>query len=169
VITEPGAKAPPADILVTKTPGVALVTLAADCVPVLLHDAVTGAVGAAHIGREGLFDGAVDNAVAAIADLRGNWGELDKVTAVIGPAICGRCYEVPPLMREQVASRHASAFATTKWGTPSVDMPRAIETRMSELGVTVVRIARCTFEDPALFSHRMDGVTGRQAGVIVCA
>ena len=168
VIDSPGGKAPEADILVSVTPGVALVTLAADCVPVLMHDPKTGAVAAAHIGRQGLYDGAVDNAVAAIADIRGEWGALGTVTAVIGPAICGRCYEVPPLMREQVASRHAAAFATTKWGTPSLDLPRAIEARMSELGVTVVRIARCTFEDPDLFSRRMHGETGRQAGVVVC-
>src|SRR5688572_12186145 len=43
-ITGPGATAPPADILITTVPGVALATLAADCVPILVHDPVSGAV-----------------------------------------------------------------------------------------------------------------------------
>ncbi len=167
-ITEPGQAAPPADILLTTVPGVALATLAADCVPVLIHDPVTGAVAAAHIGRMGLHGGAVDNLVAAIADLRGTWKDLRIITAVIGPAICGKCYEVPEAMRAEIAHRHPAAFSTTKWGTPALDLPRAVEARMAELGLTVVKHARCTFEDPQLFSHRMDGVTGRQSGVIVC-
>lgn len=167
-IDTPGQEAPAADILVTATPGVALAALAADCVPVLVHDELMGAVAAAHIGRLGLFAGAVDNTLAAIADVRGKWGDLRSITAVIGPAICGRCYEVPAQMRAEVAERHPAAFATTKWGTPSLDLPRAVEARFGELGANVVRIARCTFEDPDLFSHRMVGVTGRQAAVIVC-
>lgn len=167
-IAAPGDVAPEADILLTTTPGVALAALAADCVPVIVHDATTGAVAVAHIGREGLFGGAVDNTLAAIADVRGTWGDLRSVTAVIGPAICGKCYEVPEAMRKHVAERHPAAFATTKWGTPSLDFPRAVEARFGELGANVIRHARCTFEDPDLFSHRMDGVTGRQAAVVVC-
>lgn len=167
-ISTPGETAPQADILITTTPGVALAALAADCVPVIVHDAVTGAVAVAHIGREGLFGGAVDNTLAAIADVRGTWGDVRSVTAVIGPAICGRCYEVPEAMRKHVSERHPAAFATTKWGTPALDLPRAVEARFGELGATIVRHARCTFEDPDLFSHRMDGVTGRQAAVVVC-
>ncbi len=167
-IAKPGTKAPVADILLTTEPGVALVTLAADCVPILAHDPVSGAVAAAHIGRMGLYGGAVDNLVAALADVRGAWKDMRSITAVIGPAICGKCYEVPEAMRTEVSERHPAAFATTKWGTPALDLPRAVEARMAELGVTVVRLAHCTFEDPNLFSHRMDGVTGRQGGVIVC-
>jgi YfiH family protein len=167
-IAAAGDIAPEADILITSTPGVALAALAADCVPVIVHDGLTGAVAVAHIGREGLFAGAVDNTLAAIADVRGTWGDLRSVTAVIGPAICGRCYEVPEAMRKRVAERHPAAFATTKWGTPALDLPRAVEARFGELGASIVRHARCTFEDPDLFSHRMDGTTGRQAAVVVC-
>lgn len=167
-IDTPGEEAPEADILVTTTPGVALAALAADCVPVIVHDPVTGAVAVAHIGRQGLWAGAVDNTLAAIADVRGSWGDVRSITVVIGPAICGRCYEVPAKMRSEISARHPAAFATTKWGTPSLDLPRAVEARFGELGASIVRHARCTFEDPDLFSHRMDGVTGRQAAVVVC-
>lgn len=167
-VEDPQAPVPEADILITTVPGVALAALAADCVPVLFHDATTGAVGAAHIGRRGLYAGAVDNAVAAIADVRGAWRDLNGMSAAIGPAICGKCYEVPAEMRAEMSERHPTAFATTRWGTPAIDLPRAIETRLGELGVDVARHSQCTFEDPNLFSHRMHGDTGRQAGVIVC-
>lgn len=168
-ITTPGEEAPEADILVTSTPGVALAALAADCVPVVAHDERTGAVAVAHIGRKGLYGGAVDNTLVAIADIRGSWGDLRSITVAIGPAICGTCYEVPATMRAEVSARHPAAFAATKWGTPSLDLPRAVEARFGELGATIIRHSRCTFEDPELFSHRMDGVTGRQAAVVVCA
>lgn len=167
-VSEPGSVPPPADVLVTTTPGVALGAIAADCVPVLMHDEASGAVAAAHVGRQGLFHGTLDAAVAALLDIRGGWRTLGKMHASIGPSICGRCYEVPADMRDHVASRHPIARSTTSWGTPALDLPRAAEARLAQLGFTqIVRHGACTFEDHQWFSHRRDGVTGRHAGVIV--
>ncbi|WP_062076424.1 peptidoglycan editing factor PgeF [Demequina globuliformis] len=167
-VTEVGAEPPPADVLISTTPGVALGAIAADCVPVLIHDAASGAVAAIHAGRPGVYAGAIDAAMAALIDVRGRAAASDTLSASIGPAICGRCYEVPHDLREQVSARHRAAFSTTSWGTPALDLPRAVETRLGELGVTaIVRVPLCTREDESLFSHRRDGVTGRHAGVIV--
>lgn len=167
-VTEPGQQPPPADVLITTTPGVALGTIAADCVPVLLHDQASGAVLAIHAGRPGVYAGAIDAAMATLIDLRGRGTSRDVVSAAIGPAVCGRCYEVPEQMRAEVSERHRSAFSTTSWRTPALDLPRAIEARLGELGVrTIVRVPACTREDPRFFSHRRDGLTGRFAGVIV--
>lgn len=160
---------PAADVLVTTEPGLALAAIGADCVPLLLHDGATGAVAAAHIGRAGLWAGAVDAAVAALLDLRPSRSPTRTISASIGPAICGRCYEVPADLRREVAERHPSATSTTSWGTPALDIPQAVETRLTEIGVgQIVRLRACTFEDPSYFSHRRDGVTGRQCGVVVC-
>ncbi|MDN4477110.1 peptidoglycan editing factor PgeF [Demequina sp. SYSU T00039] len=160
----------PADVLVTRVPGLAIAAIAADCVPVLMHDELTGAVAAVHAGREGLYLGAIDAAVAALLDLGPARREPGTLRAAIGPAICGRCYEVPGEMQARVAGRHPTARAMTRTGTPSLDLPRAIETRLGELGFReVIRRPECTREEPGLFSHRRDGVTGRIAGVIVCA
>lgn len=168
-VTAPGQAPPPADALVTTTPGVALVAIAADCVPVLMHDRASGAVAAVHVGREGLYAGVLDAAVAAILDKRGGWKAAGAMDASIGPAICGRCYEVPAAMRDAVGARHPIAVATTSWGTPSLDLPRAVESRLGQLGFDqIVHHRACTLEDPGLFSHRRDGITGRIAGVIVC-
>jgi len=160
---------PVADVLITRTPGLAVAVLVADCVPVLLHDEATGAVAAIHAGRVGLYRGVIDAAVAALVDVRGGWGVPGRMSAAIGPAICGRCYEVPPAMRTLVATRHPSAFGTTSWGTASLDLPRAVETRLGELGFAeVVRHRLCTLEDEQYFSHRRAAPTGRFAGVVVC-
>lgn len=167
-VTSPGEEPGPGDILVTRVPGVALAAIAADCLPILLHDTASGAVAAVHAGREGVRRGAIDAAVAALLDLRGPRARGD-FSASIGPGICGRCYEVPAAMREEVAARHPAARAVTRAGSPALDLARAAEVRLGELGFsTVVRHRSCTAEDPRLFSHRRDGVTGRQAGVVVC-
>ena len=160
---------PQADILITDVPGVALATIAADCVPLLLHDARTGAVAAAHIGRAGLWEGAVDAAIAALLDLRARKASRALISASVGPAICGRCYEVPTGMRFEVGERHPSAVSTTRWATPALDIPRAVETRLGELGVgSIIRQRFCTFEDTSFYSARREGVTGRHCGVVVC-
>lgn len=167
-IEAPTASAPGADVLVTTTPGVALGAIAADCLPILLHDAATDAVAAVHVGRPGLFAGTIDAAWAALLDARPRRTRSPSIRAAIGPAICGRCYEVPADLRDQVAARHPVARSTTSWGTPSLDLGRAAEARLAELGaLDIVRIPVCTREDDRLFSYRRDGVTGRHAGVIV--
>jgi YfiH family protein len=168
-VVDPSAPVPPADILVTDVPGIALAAIAADCVPLLMHDAITGAVAAAHIGRLGLWEGAVDATVAALLNLRTERAPTRELSASLGPSICGRCYEVPVELRYIVAERHPAATSSTRWGTPAIDIPQAVETRLAELGVgQIVRHRLCTFEETTYFSHRREGVTGRQCGVVVC-
>jgi len=164
-----GREPPVADVLITDVPGLALATLAADCVPLLIHDGLSGVVAAVHIGREGLRRGVVDAAVAALVDMRGGWHFQESLTASIGPSICGQCYEVSREIRATTAAFHPTAMATTRWGSPSLDLPRAVSGRLVELGFrNVMRHRFCTFEEPALFSYRRDQVTGRQAGIVVC-
>jgi YfiH family protein len=165
-----GREPPVADVLITTVKGLGLATLAADCIPLLAHDAASGAVMAAHVGREGLRKGVVDAAVVAIAETRHHWSRPESVTFSIGPCICGTCYEVSGQVRDQVSRRHPMAVSTTRWGTPALDLPRAVAGRLAQLGFTrIVRENVCTLEDARLFSHRRDGTTGRHAGVIVCA
>lgn len=164
-----GREAPTADVLVTSVQGLGLATLAADCVPLLIHDGISGAVAAAHVGREGLRKGVLDAAIAALGDMgKGSVGH-DAITASIGPAICGQCYEVSADVQARLAGLHPAAIAKTSWVTPSLDLPRAVEVRLAQLGVGhVIRSSACTFEDESLFSYRRDHVTGRHSGVVVC-
>lgn len=157
------APTPVADAQVTATPGVGLAVLTADCVPVLLADR-TGRIGVAHAGRRGVQAGVVGAVVAA---MRGLGSAADELSALVGPAICGACYEVPEVMRTAVAGPLPEAWAVTRAGTPSLDLPAAVEAQLRAAGVGAVeRIDVCTAETPSLYSHRRDGRTGRMAGVV---
>ena len=84
---------PQCDALVTRSKGVALAAMAADCMPVTFTS--DGVVGIAHVGRVGLVKGIAQRTVETMLGLGAG-----KITAIIGPSICARCYEVSPDMYE---------------------------------------------------------------------
>ncbi|MEI6869704.1 MAG: laccase domain-containing protein, partial [Actinomycetota bacterium] len=88
------------------------------------------------------------------------------IEAIIGPAICGKCYEVSQEIFDQVVALHPAAAAQTPSGTPSLDLPAALRAVLLTEEVSVIDESRCTVENPDLFSYRRDSVTGRQAGII---
>ncbi|MFI6643792.1 peptidoglycan editing factor PgeF [Streptomyces sp. NPDC050504] len=155
---------PAADAVVTARRGLALAVLTADCVPVLLADPVAGVVGAAHAGRPGMVDGVVPAAVAAMAELG---AEPSRIVARTGPAVCGRCYEVPQEMRAEVAVTEPAAFSETSWGTPAVDVAAGVHAQLEALGVRDRRASDvCTLESGDHYSYRRDRTTGRLAGYV---
>ncbi|RBY89196.1 peptidoglycan editing factor PgeF [Blastococcus sp. TBT05-19] len=155
---------PDTDALVTATPGLVLGVLAADCVPVLLADHDTGVVAAVHAGREGVRKGVVPATLSAMASLG---AKARHVTALLGPAVCGECYEVPEEMQTDVARVAPAAAVRTRAGTPGLDLRAGIAEILRRAGIPeVVQDPRCTAEDPTLYSHRREGVTGRQAGLV---
>ncbi|WP_329520147.1 peptidoglycan editing factor PgeF [Spirillospora sp. NBC_01491] len=157
-----GAEIPPVDAIVTTVPGLVLAVLVADCAPVLLADPVAGVVGAAHSGRPGTAAGVVPALLKLMCE---HGADPARVAAAIGPAACGGCYEVPAGMRDEVAAAVPAAHATTRKGTPGLDLRAGIAGQLAGGGVTDVRIdPRCTIETPGLFSYRRDGRTGRFAG-----
>ena len=152
------------DGIVTDAPGVALGVLAADCVPILAGDARTGVIGAAHAGRRGAAGGIAVRLVSAMADLG---AAAADITVWLGPAICGRCYEVPADMRDEVERTLSGSACRTDRDTPGLDLRAGLRRQLSALGVQRVNVdTRCTHTDPDLFSHRRGAPTGRQAGVI---
>ena len=155
---------PDTDALVTRTPGLVLCVLVADCVPVLLADHETGVVAAVHAGREGVRRGVLPATLSAMASLG---ARARHVTALLGPAVCGACYEVPPVMQAEVAAVAPAAAVPTRRGTTGLDLRAGVADILRKAGIPeVVQDPRCTVEDPLLFSHRRDGVTGRQAGLV---
>jgi len=155
---------PHTDGLVTATAGLGLVVLVADCTPVLLADDAAGVVAAVHAGRRGLAGAIVVRAVEAMAELGAH---PERLTAWLGPAVCGGCYEVPAALRDEVDAAAPGSAATTRAGTPAVDIRTGLERQLREAGVRDVTVDEaCTMEDPAYFSYRRDRVTGRFAGVV---
>ncbi|WP_183101433.1 polyphenol oxidase family protein, partial [Nocardioides pelophilus] len=135
---------------------------AADCVPVLLADAEVGVIGAAHAGRLGVVRGVVPATVARMRELG-----ADRITAWVGPRICGGCYEVPPAMQEEVVAIEPATRATTSWGTPALDLGAGVIAQLGRAGVRVEDVGRCTRESADLYSFRRDAQqAGRLAAVI---
>ncbi|MBK3636826.1 peptidoglycan editing factor PgeF [Streptomyces sp. MBT97] len=155
---------PPVDGVVTATRGLALAVLTADCVPVLLADPVAGVVAAAHAGRPGMVKGIVPAAIDAMESLG---ADPARIVARTGPAVCGRCYEVPEAMRAEVAAVEPAAHADTSWGTPAVDVIAGVHAQLDRLGVhDRERSPVCTRESKDHFSYRRDRSTGRLAGYV---
>ncbi|MEV7792480.1 peptidoglycan editing factor PgeF [Streptomyces sp. NPDC087512] len=155
---------PRVDAVVTAERGLALAVLTADCVPVLLADPVAGVAAAAHAGRPGLVAGVVPAAVRAMTELG---ADPARIVARTGPAVCGRCYEVPEDMRAEVAAVEPAARAVTSWGTPAVDVSAGVHAQLERLGVCDrAQSPVCTRESKDHFSYRRDRTTGRLAGYV---
>ena len=155
---------PEVDALVTTTSGLGLVVLAADCLPVLLADAGAGVVAAAHAGRQGLLGGVLQATLAAMRELGATPG---GTTAVLGPAACGACYEVPQDMADDAERRLPGSRGTTRRGTASVDLAAGARAVLQAAGVgSVGQVGGCTLEQPERwFSYRRDRTTGRHGGL----
>ncbi|MGW1894823.1 peptidoglycan editing factor PgeF [Streptomyces sp. NPDC002004] len=155
---------PEVDAVATGRRGLALAVLTADCTPVLLADPVAGVVGAAHAGRPGMVAGVVPAAVEAMVRLG---AEPARIVARTGPAVCGRCYEVPETMRADVAAVEPTAHAETSWGTPAVDVTAGVHAQLERLGVRDREQSPvCTRESDNHFSYRRDRTTGRLASYV---
>ncbi|WP_333768237.1 peptidoglycan editing factor PgeF [Streptomyces sp. IBSBF 2435] len=166
LVCEPwgAAPVPDADAMVTTRRDLTLGVLTADCVPVLLADPAAGVAAAAHAGRPGMTAGI---ATAVIETMITQGADPSRTTAVLGPSICGKCYEVPAVMRDEVAAVEPAAYAETSWGTPAVDVAAGVRAQLLRAGVRAVQgPAACTLESADHFSYRRDGATGRLAGYV---
>jgi YfiH family protein len=152
------------DALVTTTPRLALAVVTADCVPVLMGDARAGVVAAVHAGRVGAQNGVVARTVEAM--LRAG-AHAEDISALLGPAVSGRNYEVPEQMAAEVEAALPGSRTTTSRGTAGLDLRAGIARQLTTFGISTIDIdPRCTVEDRNLFSHRRDAPTGRLASLV---
>ena len=160
VIEEVTDEAPTADALVTGIPGITLAVMVADCIPLLLNS--NEVVAAVHVGRRGLVNGVAIKTIELMREM----GAQD-ISATVGPAICGRCYEVSADIHQEVVSIFPMADSRTNSGSLALDLPKALIAVLHNARIDVdVNQGACTVEDSDLFSYRRDGVTGRQAGLV---
>ena len=152
------------DALVPTTPGLALAVLSADCVPVLLSDDEAGVIAGVHAGRVGARIGIVPETLRVMISLG---ARPERIGAFLGPAACGRQYEVPAAMQRDVEEYLPGSACLTDKRTPGLDLRAGLRRQLLALGVAAVaEDPRCTIEDAHLFSHRRDAPTGRLASVI---
>ena len=151
------------DALVTTEPGLALIALCADCVPVLLADPEAGVVAAAHAGRVGARVGVVP---AALDAMRRAGASVERVEVLLGPSVCGECYEVPAAMQADVDRHLPGSACRTRTGGTGLDLRAGLWRQLADAGVAKIGIdPRCTVEEATLFSHRREGTTGRLAAL----
>jgi YfiH family protein len=144
-----GARGEPGDGLWTDEPGVPMLALSADCVPIAL--AGDGRLAVLHAGWRGLLEGVVEAGVGAIGGAE---------AAIVGPAIGPCCYEVGP----EVSERFDADLTRDR----RLDLWTAAERLLRACGVArVERVDLCTHCNPQLFfSHRRDGKPRGVQGVI---
>ena len=158
------------DALISNLPDVPLMLFFADCVPVLLADLETGAIGLAHAGWRGTVANIGAKTLAAMGEAFGT--KPENVLAAIGPSIGACCYEVDDFVRDQ-SSGYEEFFAPEGGGKYQLDLWGMNAKQLQEAGVpeeniTVAGI--CTNDNVELFcSYRAEqGKTGRM-GVCLCA
>ncbi|WBL32340.1 peptidoglycan editing factor PgeF [Sinirhodobacter sp. HNIBRBA609] len=141
-----------ADALVTATPGVLLTVLTADCQPVLFADRQAGVVGAAHAGWRGALEGVLEATVEAMEALG---ADRANITAVIGPCISQRAYEVGHDFMENFLVEdpdYGRFFSGGPAGKPMFDLPAFGLHRLREAGVGEAEWTRhCTYSDSERF------------------
>ena len=155
----------PADAAVTRKPGHVCAILTADCLPVLLATQSGDRVGAAHAGWRGLAAGVIEAAVAAL----GSSGET--LLAWLGPAIGPRHFEVGAEVREELLRADEAAegaFTANSRGRYMADLYALARSRLRRVGVERIHGGgECTYSAAdKYFSHRRDGLTGRQVTLI---
>jgi YfiH family protein len=160
-----GDPPPEADAIVTKTPGLAIGVLTADCAPILFCDGTAKVIGAAHAGWKGALGGIIEATVEAMRPLG---AKPDRIVAAIGPAISQDAYEVGAEFVERfIAEEPASAafFVTDETsGEAHFDLPGYAGERLARAGVGLVTdLGHCTYcEETRLFSYRRSQHHGEQ-------
>ena len=163
---------PQRDAIITNTPGVALWVFTADCTPVLLHDPVTGAVGAVHAGWRGTASQLAAKTVQAMVDTYGC--KPENIHAAIGPNIGACCFEtdrdVPDAMVRSYGD-DALAFISQKGHKYHLNLKELNALALKNAGVRSIEISTdCTACLPDRYwSHRVTGGNrGSQGALILC-
>ena len=164
---------PKADALVTRTPGIALAILTADCQPVLFADTENGVIGAAHAGWKGALAGVLESTIDAMEALG---AKRETIAAVIGPTISQRAYEVGPEFLDTFLAEgdeYSRFFANGDGDRYLFDLPAFGLHRLREAGVGHAEWTRhCTYSDPERFysyrrtTHAGEADYGRLISVI---
>jgi polyphenol oxidase len=154
-----------ADAAFTRRRGQVCAILTADCLPILLAADSGSVVAAAHAGWRGLAGGVIEATVQALAV------PPARLLAWLGPAIGPQHFEVGAEVREALLKGDLgaeAAFAANARGRFMADLGALARRRLAALGVSrIYGGGRCTFaEADRYFSHRRDGITGRQATLI---
>ena len=152
-VIERPISAPVADAMVSCSREIALAVRVADCLPLLLYS--NNVIAAVHVGRKGLMNQVAVNAVTQMRKLGAK-----EITGVVGPHICGQCYEVGADIFTEVTNAYPATFKKQNY----LDLYAGLVSQLPEIKLSNIDI--CTKENTDYFSYRAHGEAGRQVGVI---
>ena len=152
-VIERPISAPVADAMVSCSQEIALAVRVADCLPLLLYS--NNVIAAVHVGRKGLMNQVAVNAVTQMRKLGAK-----EITGVVGPHICGLCYEVGADIFTEVTNAYPATFKKQNY----LDLYAGLVSQLPEIKLSNIDI--CTKENTDYFSYRAHGEAGRQVGVI---
>ena len=153
VVVDAITKTPTADALVTSNKEIALAVRVSDCLPLLMYS--ENVVAAVHVGRKGLVNKVAVNAVNQMRKLG-----AEEIQGVVGPHICGDCYEVGTELYAQVSADHPATAAKNN----HLNLYAGLVEQLA--GISLANLNLCTKELPDYFSYRGNDEIGRQVGVI---
>jgi polyphenol oxidase len=156
--------APLGDGLITKSTGLALAALSADCVPFGLIDPIARVIAVGHAGWRGVLTNVMQSLLDEFESVGAN---LKHTHAVIGPAICADCYEVPGERVDEFRELRPEAIASPR----HLDLVAGVRSIIDSQVIQVHELGGCTLENPDLFSYRRAGgnPTGRGGLVLAIA
>lgn len=150
-----------ADAAWTATEDLALAITTADCIPVLFAALDGTVVAAAHCGWRGTLDGVLEAIVEAVP------APAQRLSAWLGPGICGRCYEVDADIVDRLRPQERSCATTPRGSKWLLDLPALIVHRLRRAGVgCIADSGLCTHCDARFYSYRRDNITGRLATLV---
>lgn len=154
-ITAPPSQPPEGDALATKTAGLALMIITADCAPVVFADSEAGVIGAAHAGWRGAVGGIIE---ATLDAMRALGATPQNTTAIIGPAIQQPSYQVGAELREEALKADAAAeqcFINDDNKKYLFDLTGYVARRLTQRGIQHFALPHDTYTDAEnFFSHR---------------
>jgi YfiH family protein len=166
---------PKADGMVSRTEGVALGILTADCAPVLFADSNARVVGAAHAGWRGAKDGILRATIEAMVELG---SDVRNIKAAVGPCIRQPSYEVGPEFQRAFIVEDSSAetffIPSSQPDYFMFDLAGFVERQIRSLGLWQVDIVDVdTYRDENCFfsyrraTHRGESDYGRGLSAII--
>ncbi len=151
------------DAIITNRPGIALVVMVADCIPLLLFDETKGVAAAVHAGRNGTF---LNIAAKCVKTMRDRFGcRSEDISAKMGPSIRSCCYEISYEMAAVVRKNFGEKYMNGRYlNLQSLNRDRLLEAGLRESSIYISKVCTCCSADH--FSYRREGTTGRFAGAV---
>lgn len=150
------------DGMICDNPNLVLMSMVADCNPILVYSPIKNVFALLHAGRIGVCQKILTHAILL---LKSNYGvDLCDILVFIGASIRKCCYIIGKDLAMQIINEFGAKHVIYDGNQYRLDMIGLLRDELSELGVTYSQVEIhdcCTCCNEAYFSYRREGLTGR--------